>query len=104
MKTGRIVIGTLLAGLISSSAPALAAGPSAYQHGSDEAAAARVGDWFATLGASGLEKDSILSRRRMVRAARRTRRAVEDQAQRVEEGLRDTGEGLWKGMESVAGQ
>jgi len=61
-------------------------------------------DWFATLGASGLEKDSILSRRRMVRAARRTRRAVEDQARRVEEGLRETGEGLWKGMESVAGQ
>ncbi len=111
MKTGRIVTGTLLAGLISSSVPVLAAdggqsGASAlaYQHASDEAVFTRIGDWFATLGKSGFEKDSILIQRRTAHVARRTRRAIEHQAKHAEQGLREAGEGLQKGLDSMTGQ
>lgn len=107
MKTGRIVMGTLLAGLISSSTPVLAAdgGPSgasasAYQHASDEAMFTRIGDWFATLGKSGFEKDSILVQRRTARVAR----AIEHQAKHAEQGFREAGEGLQKGLDNVTGQ
>src|SRR3989338_4372974 len=100
MKTGRIVMGALLAGLISSSTPVLAgdggqigASASAYQHASDEAVFTRIGDWFATLGKTGLEKDSILRQRRTARVARRTQRA-----------MREAGEGLQKGLDSMTGQ
>jgi hypothetical protein len=108
MKTGRTVIGALLAGLIGSSAPALAAdvgqngaGASAYQHGSDEAVLDRVGDWFATLGKSGLEKDSILVQRRTARAAKRAQKTIEHQVQNAEQGLHEAGEGLKKGLDSM---
>lgn len=111
MKTGRIVIGMLLAGLIGSSTPVLAAdgvqrgaSPSAYQHASDEAVFNRIGDWFATLSKSGFEKDSILVQRRTARAARRTQRAIEHQAKHAEQGLREAGEGLHKGLDSMTGQ
>lgn len=100
MRTGRIVMGTLLAGLISSSTPVLAADSgqsgaslSAYQHASDEAVFTRIGDWFATLGKSGFERDSILVQRRAARAARRTQRA-----------MREVGEGLQKGLDSMTSQ
>jgi hypothetical protein len=100
MKPGRIVMGVLLAGLISSSTPALAAdggqsgaSVSAYQHASDEAVFTRIGDWFATLGKSGFERDSILVQRRAARAARRTQRA-----------MREVGEGLQKGLDSMTSQ
>lgn len=111
MKTGRIVMWTLLAGLISSSTPVLAAdggqsgaSVSAYQHASDEAVFTRIGDWFATLGKSGFERDSILVQRRTARVARRTRRAIEHQAKHAEQGLRDVGEGLQRGLNSATGQ
>lgn len=100
MNTGRIVLGMLLGGLISSSAPALAAdggqsgaNVSAYQHAGAEALFTRIGDWFATLGTSGFEKDSILVQRRSARIARRTQRA-----------MREVGEGLQKGLESMTVQ
>jgi len=100
MQVGRIVMGTLLAGLISSSTPALAAdggqsgaSVSAYQHASDEAVFTRIGDWFSTLGKSGFERDAILVQRRAARTARRTQRA-----------MREVGEGLQKGLDSMTGQ
>src|SRR3989338_9007778 len=111
MKTGRIVMGALLAGLIGSSASVLAAdggqsgaSASAYQHASDEAVFNRIGDWFATLGKSGFEKDSILVQRRTARVAGRARRAVEHQAKHAEKGLREAGEGAQKGLDSMTGQ
>jgi len=104
-------MGTLLAGLISSSIPVLAAdggqrgaSASAYQHASDEAVFTRIGDWFATLGKSGFEKDSILLQRRTARAARRTQQAIEHQAKHAEHGLREAGAGLRKGLDSMTGQ
>ena len=107
MKTGRIVMGALLAGLIGSSASVLAAdggqsgaSASAYQHASDEAVFNRIGDWFATLGKSGFEKDSILVQRRTARVAR----AIEHQAKHAEQGLREAGEGLQKGLDSMPSQ
>jgi hypothetical protein len=111
MKTGRIVMGMLLAGLISSSAPVLAAdggqsgaSASAYQHASDQAVFNRIGDWFATLGKSGSEKDSILIQRRTSRAARRTQRTIEHQAKQAEKGLREAGEGMKKGLDKATGR
>ncbi len=89
MKMGRIVMGMLLAGLISSSTPALAA----YQPTSDEAVFTRLGDWFATLGKSGFEKESILVQRRTARVAKH-----------AEQGLREAREGLQKGLDSVSGR
>jgi len=93
-------MGTLLVGLIGSFTPVLVAdsgqsgaSASAYQHAGDEAVFDRIGDWFATLGKSGFEKESILVQRRMARAARRTQRA-----------MREVGEGLQQGLDSMTGQ
>jgi len=111
MTMGRIVMGTLLAGLISSSIPVLAAdggqrgaSASAYQHASDEAVFTRIGDWFATLGKSGFEKDSVLAQRRAARVTTRTQRAIEHQASHAEHGLREAGKGLPKGLDRMTGQ
>jgi hypothetical protein len=38
----------------------------------------KAGDWFATLGKSGSEKDQILIQRRSERIAKRMQKAVED--------------------------
>ena len=107
MNTGRIMMGTLLAWLISSSTPVLAVDSgqsgtsmSAHQHASDEAMFTRIGDWFATLGKSGFEKESILVQRRTARVAR----AIEHHAKHAEQGLREAGEGLQKGLDSMTSQ
>jgi len=47
------------------------ASPVAYQHASDEAVFHRVGDWFATIGKSGAEKDQLLAERKAQRMARK---------------------------------
>ncbi len=111
MKTGRIMMGTLLVGLLSAFTPVLAvdgaqsgASMSASQRASDENVLTGIGDWFATLGKSGLEKDSILVQRRTARVARQTQRAIEHQANHAEQGLHKAGEGLQKGLDSVTSQ
>ncbi len=100
MKMGRITVGMLLAGLISSSIPVLSvdggqsgASASAYQRASDEAVFTRIGDWLATFGKSGFEKESILVQRRTARVAKH-----------AEHGLRETGKGLEKGLDRVTGR
>ncbi len=104
-------MGMLLAGLIGAFVLVLAAdgGQSganmpASQQASHEAMFDRFGDWFATLGKSGFEKDSILAQRRTARVASRTQRAIEHQAKRAEQGFREAGEGLQRGLDSVTGQ
>lgn len=47
------------------------ASPQAYEHASEQAVFVRVSDWFATLGKSEEEKNSILAQRKAERAAKR---------------------------------
>ncbi len=49
----------------------------AREHASDNAIFNRVGDWFATVGKSGEEKENILAERKTKRAAKKARKRAE---------------------------
>lgn len=67
----KIIAGFFIAALIFSVVPAYAgdkgASMTAQEHASEHSIFNRVGDWFATVGKSGAEKDQILAERRAER-------------------------------------
>lgn len=60
-------------------ASAKGASSTAMEKASDEAVFHRVGDWFATRGKTGAEKDAILAERKAQRAAKRAQKEMEKQ-------------------------
>ncbi|MBI2105086.1 MAG: hypothetical protein HYT90_05895 [Candidatus Omnitrophica bacterium] len=97
----RVMVGILVAGALAFSVPAGAAAQAAPQQ---DSVVDRVGDWFATLGKSGMERDSLLAQRKAERMAKRSQQAVERQARQAERGMQQTGKELNKGLGSLTGQ
>ena len=102
MKKGmRMLVGFLIVVGLGTTAtvPAHAA-----QVGSGDTVVDRVGDWFATMGKSGLDKGSILAQRRTERAAKRMEQAVHRSTRQVERSVRDTGRDIEKGVNDITRQ
>jgi len=57
----------------------------AYEHASDEAVFNRVSDWFATVGKSDQEKQTILAERKAKRAAAKAEKEAEKAKKQAEE-------------------
>ena len=57
-----------------------------------------IGDWFATIGKSGMDKDSIKAKRQAERAARRAQHAAEQGAKKAGNAMEKAGKDLKKGL------
>lgn len=72
----------------------------ALEHASDQAIFNRVGDWFATIGKKGAEKEKILAERK----AQRTAKRAEKEAKKVMKGAEDKAEDVAEEVEKEAGK
>ena len=75
----KLTVVLLLGVFMITSVPAFAqkgASDQAKEHASDQAIFNRVGDWFSTIGKSGVQKDKILVERKAKRAAKRAEKAA----------------------------
>ena len=61
----------------------------------------KVGDWMATLGKSGTDKDAILAQRKAERAAARTKRMAEKQAKKAQKEAEKAGKELKKSLKGL---
>ena len=73
------------------------AGSCAYDRASDEAVFHRVGDWFATIGKSDAEKETILAERKATRAAARAQKEAEKKKRQLEKETEKAQKKLKKG-------
>lgn len=58
----------------------------------------RIGDWFATLGKSGMEKDAILTQRKADRLTKRAEQRAREGAKKAERELNQAGKDLQKSL------
>jgi len=56
----------------------------AYKNASDDAIFNRTGDWFATIGKTGEEKEKIIAERREIRAQKRAQKETRKQERKAE--------------------
>jgi len=61
------------------------ASEAAYEHASTNAIFNRVGDWFATIGKSGVEKEAILAERKTKRAKMHAEKKAKEMKAKAEE-------------------
>jgi ElaB/YqjD/DUF883 family membrane-anchored ribosome-binding protein len=69
--------------------PQKGASAQAYEHASEQSVFNRVGDWFATIGKSGAEKEKILQQRRAQREAKRIRKQTNQESEAAQKQLRE---------------
>ena len=93
----RVVLGLVLAGIMSAAVPVYAA-----QSVGNDTAIDQVGDWVATLGKSGLEKEALLTQRKAQRAAKRAEASARRQAKQAEKGIDNAGKELNKGLKGLS--
>ncbi len=97
MKSRRAMVGLLVAAMMTGvAAPAFAA-----QSVGQDTVVDRVTDWFATMGKSGSEKNSIIAQRRMARATKRTERAVSREADKAGKQVEGAGRDVKKGLKDL---
>ncbi|HEX9780669.1 MAG TPA: hypothetical protein VGB20_05575 [bacterium] len=58
----------------------------------------KVGDWMATIGKSGTEKDAALAQRKAERTAARVAKAAEKQAKKAGKQMEQAGKDMKKGL------
>ena len=97
MKRRGMVVEMVVMLLLAATTPVLAA-----EMVGNDTAVDRVGDWFATVGKSGIDKDSILAQRRAERAAKRAQQAMEQHAKQAEQQMHEASKGLQEGLQDVA--
>ena len=85
----RAIAAVLLAGMLGAATPGLAATMPVQDTMFD-----RMGDWFATFGKSGLEKESVLAQRHADRTAKRANEAAQQNAEQAERSLKKAGRDL----------
>lgn len=85
----KAVVGVLVAALVGLAAPAYAA-----QAPTQDTIVDQIGDWFATIGKSGMEKDSLLAKRRMERQAERAHKALQHGANRAGRDIHQAGNNM----------
>ena len=95
MRTTRIAVGMGLVMLLAAATPAVVY---AATNVAQDSVVDRIGDWFATVGKSGIEKQSVLTQRQMARAAKRTGQAVHQQARQAQRGAESAGRQVNEGL------
>ena len=60
----------------------------------------KAGDWFATLGKSGQEKDQIISERQMDRVAKRLGQAINGESKKAGQQMDKLGKDMQKAFQS----
>ena len=100
MRTTRIPVGIGLVMLLTVATPAVYAAQNVMQ----DSVVDRIGDWFATVGKSGMEKQTVLTQRQMARAAKRTGHAVHQQARQAQQDLEAAGRQANEGLRGVTNQ
>ncbi len=76
----KFLIGIVAVAFLLSGVPAFAqkgANAKAYEHASDEAVFNRIGDWFATIGKTDEEKETIIAERKAKRATERAEKEAQ---------------------------
>ena len=89
------IVGLMVAGLlVGTSAPVWASNAS-------DTAIDRVGDWLATVGKSGTEKDAALAQRKAERAAKRAQQMARKQAKQAGREMSKAGKETNKALQSL---
>lgn len=82
----RIAVGILMAAML------VVASPSHVAHAaSQDTIVDQVGDWFATVGKSGMDKDTILAKRKAERTAERAEKGLKKAGKDMEKGINNLG-------------
>ena len=100
MRTTRIAVGMGLVMLLAVATPAVYAAQNVTQ----DSIVDRIGDWFATVGKSGMEKQMVVTQRQMARAAKRTGQAVHQQARQAQRGVETAGRQANEGLKGLTNQ
>ena len=92
----RGMLGALVVVMIGVASPVYAAQPAQQDTIVDQ-----VGDWFATLGKSGVDKDAILAQRRTERTAAHAQKAAKRQVKAAGQSVENAGRDLNKGINNA---